>query len=117
MKIRVSVKEREYFRKMIILLNDIPPFNKVRPKELQLYAELMELNHKHRYMPFDVRNKTIFDYQTRQDIAANMGIQVSGVYNLMKGLRKAGLITKNSLVPKYLLPKSKEVTFKFIEEE
>lgn len=117
MNIKIPVREEEYFHKLLTILNDIPPFNKIRPKELKLYAYILELNYKYRYLPFKERNTQIFHYDRRIELADKMGVQVSGIYNLMKGLRKAGLITKRGMVPKYVLPKTKEVTFKFIEEE
>jgi len=116
MKLKIVVDEYNYFRKLLALLNDIPPFNKVRPKELELYALLMFYNHKYRKLPFIERNIQIFNYEVRKQMAKELNIKVSGIYNLMKGLRQAGIIRKNFLIPKYILPKTKFLTFLFVTE-
>ena len=117
MKLKIIVDEYNYFHKLLALLNDIPPFNKVRPKELELYALLMYYNYKYRKLPFEERNIQIFNYKQRLKMAKELNIKVSGVYNLMKGLRQAGIINKNLLIAKYILPKTKSLIFSFVEEE
>jgi len=116
MKLKIVVDEYNYFNKLLALLNDIPPFNKVRPKELELYALLMYYNHQYRKLPFEERNIQIFNSKIRKQISQKLNIKVSGVYNLMKGLRQAGIIKSNFLVAKYILPKSKSLTFLFVIE-
>ena len=117
MKIRIKVNEDTYYIKLLYILNKIPPFNKLRPQELELYAHLLTVNHKYRSIPFKERNKLIFNYDTRLDISNKMGIKLTGVYNIMSILKNAGVIEQDSLIPKYVLNKSEEVTFIFEDED
>lgn len=117
MKIRIKTREDTYFLKLILILNNIPPFNKLRPKELELYAHLLTVNHKYRSIPFKERNRVIFNYDTKIEISNKMGIKLSGVYNILSNIRKLGIVERESLIPKYVLSKSSEVLFIFDEED
>ena len=116
MKLKIVVDEYNYFKKLLALLSSIPPFNKIRPKELELYALLMYYNHKYRRLPFKERNVNIFHHESKKQMAEELNIEVSGVYNLMKGLRDAGIIKSNLLMAKYILPKTKLLIFSFVNE-
>jgi len=117
MKIRIKTHEDNYFHKLILIVSNIPPFNKLRPKELELYAHLLKVNHKYRNIPFKERNKLIFNYDTKIEIATLMGIKLSGVYNILSNLRTLKVIEDESLVPKYILTQSNEANFIFEEED
>ena len=117
MKIKIKTQEESHFLKLLLILNNIPPFNKLRPKELELYAHLLKVNHKYRNIPFKERNKLIFNYDTKTDISSAMGIKLSGVYNILNRLRILNILDGDSLVPKYVLNKTKELIFTFEEEE
>jgi hypothetical protein len=117
MKIKLKVTEDTYFIKLLLILDNIPPFNKLRPKELEMYANLLMLNHKYRSIPFKERNTLIFSYDNKIQIADLMDIKLSGVYNLLSTLRSVGIIEAESLIPKYVLTKTNELTFIFEEED
>ena len=117
MNINVSVEESDYFHKLLILLNNIPPFSKVRPKELELYAHILSYYHAHSRIPLKHINSAIFNVLFRIELAEDMGLEVTGIYNLMQGLRKAGIIGKDKLIPKYIIPKTKLLTFNFVSTE
>jgi len=117
MNINVTADEGTYFHKLLILLNDIPPFSKIRPRELELYAHILKFYHAHSRWPLNEINNLIFCADFRVQLAIAIDIEVSGVYNLMQGLRKAGIIEKDKLVPKYIIPKSKSLTFNFVSTE
>jgi hypothetical protein len=117
MKIRIKTSEDTYFLKLLLIINNIPPFNKLRPKELELYANLLLVNHKYRNIPFKERNSLIFNYDTKIDISNKMGIKLSGVYNILSNLRKFKILEEESLIPKYVLNKTNELVFIFEEED
>jgi hypothetical protein len=117
MRINVKVNDDDYFLKLLLILNNIPPFNKMRPKELELYSHLLAINYKYRNIPFKERNTLIFNYEAKQDIASKMGIKPTGVYNIMSSLRSLKIITEDSLIPKYTLGKTDKLTFVFEEDE
>jgi len=117
MKIKIKVNNEDFFIKLLSILSNIPPFNKLRPKELELYSHLLTVNHKYRNIPFKERNKLIFTYDTKQEIASKMGIKITGVYNLVSSLKTLRIIEEESLIPKYILGKTNELLFVFEEDE
>ena len=117
MKIRIKTQEDTYFLKLLYILNNLPPFNKLRPKEIELYSHLLTINHKYRNVPFKERNTLIFSYESKVDIATKMSIKLSGVYNILSTLRNIKIIEGESLIPKYLLVKTPEVLFIFEDED
>lgn len=116
MVINIKTSEKDYFLKLIILLKDFPPFSRLNKKQLILYSILLEYNHNYRTIPLEERNKIIFSYATRQEIAIRLGYKVNRIYNLMKGLRDEEVITKEGLMTRYLIPKTKKIVINFIEE-
>jgi len=99
------------------ILSNFPPFNKLRPKEIELYANLLDINHKYRNIPFKERNTLIFNYDTKIKIADNMGIKLSGIYNILSNLRSLKIIESESLLPKYVFNKTSEVIIIFEDED
>ncbi len=116
MEINLKVNNEDYFIKLMILLHNFPPFSKLNRKQLMLYSSLLEYNDKYKTIPLEDRNKIIFSYETRNEIATRFNYKINRIYNLMKGLRDAEVITKEGLIPKYIIPKTKKVTFNFIED-
>lgn len=117
MKIKITANERNYFDKLLLILSCIPPFNKVSPRDLELYAKLLKLNYQHSRGDFQGRQLNIFDKNNKKEIADEMGINVRAIYSMLTRLKEAGIIKDNSLIPKYVLPKTSELTFVFEEEE
>lgn len=117
MEVNIKVSEKDYFIKLITLIHNFPPFSKLNKKQLLLYSILLEYNDKHKTIPLRERNKLIFSYAVRQEIAARLGYKVNRIYNLMKGLRDKGVLTREGLLPQYILPKTKKISFNFIEED
>jgi len=117
MKIKIKTQEESFFLKLMLILNNIPPFNKLRRRELELYAYLLKVNHRYRNVPFKERNKLIFNYDTKIEISQSLGIKLSRVYNLLSNLRSFNLLEGESLIPKYTLSKIKELIFVFEEDE
>jgi hypothetical protein len=117
MKIKIKTQEDNYFLKLMLILNNIPPFDKLRPQELELYSHLLRINYKYRNIPFKERNKLIFTYDVKRDIASKMGIKRTGVYNIISSLKNLKIIESESLIPKYTLGKTKELLFVFEEDD
>lgn len=117
MKINITVDESNYFHKLLILLNDIPPFSNIRPRELELYSHILNYYHAHSRVPLNEINRLVFCADFREELADKIGIDVSGVYNLMKGLRQAGIVEKDKLKPEFIIPKQKSLTFNFVSTE
>jgi hypothetical protein len=116
MKIRVKYTEKDYFHKLLLIIYNIPPFTRLRPRELELYANLLSVNHKYRNIPFKERNKVIFSNEEKIIIATKMGIKLTNLYNMICKLRNIGIIGNEALLAKYTLPLTPSVTFLFEEE-
>jgi len=110
--IPVKTSKQDYFLKVLRLLDKIQPFSNLRPKELELFANLLFLNDKYKDIPEQERNEIIFSKGRKEEITKIMNISMEVYYNLVMALRKNGLITENSIVPKYRIPELKEITFK-----
>jgi hypothetical protein len=117
MKVRIGVQESTYFIKLLLIFSNIPPFNKVRPKELELYAHLLEINHRYRNIPFKERNRLIFSYETKVELSDKMGMKMNGIYNILSNLKLAKVIGDSALLPKYTFNKVNELTFIFDDED
>jgi hypothetical protein len=78
MRIKIKTNDNNYFIKLLSIINNIPPFNKLRPKELELYAHLLTVNHKYRNIPFKERNTLLFNSDTKIEIASKMGMNYRG---------------------------------------
>jgi len=93
----------------------IKPFNKLRKRELEVFAILLYMyNEKYKSLEPEERNVLIFSYQTRVEITKILGdVSMDSIYNIMMNLRKQGLITKDSIVPQYLLPSTNYVKLNF----
>jgi hypothetical protein len=119
MEIRIPVTKENRFRRIIELLDAIPPFNKLRPREKDVLAELYRINYENIDVPEKGRNRIVFHKDTRNIIAGKLGVSTQDVYNLTCSLRKRGLIEEDRFVEKYtkaFLVPIDEINFKFIEQ-
>lgn len=117
MKIRIGVKDGEYFLKLIYIIQSIPPFNELRKVDILVLAELYEQNYKLRNIPVEQRNIVIFSFETKKQIMKKLGISQPNFYNSLSRLRSLDIITDNTLAPKYTLWKHKSIAFYFEDEE
>lgn len=117
LNIKIQTDEDEYFKKLLIILGILNPFNKLSALEKDIYAELLLLNHQHRKIAFDDRNKLIFNKENKEIISRRLDISMSRVDLALSKFRKVGLIVDKELVPKYIISKVKQVIFSFSEDE
>ena len=115
LKLPIPVTKEGKFLVILQLLSAIPPFSKLRPRELEVFAELLKINEKYKDLPEKERNKLIFDYDTKQEIADKCNIRMNNIYNILQGLKKKGLIlgseTKDYINPGYTLSDLESITF------
>ena len=112
-KFSVPTTPENKYIKLLEILKLIPPFNNLRPRERQVYAELLYYHDKYKELKDEDRNRLIFDYATREDIAEKYGISKDVVYNVMKELKQKGVITGKEICAKYILPEVKSISFIF----
>ncbi len=113
MKFPIHTTPENKYTMLLEVLKLVSPFHILRPRERQVYAELLYYNDKYKDLKPEDRNRLIFDYATREDIAQKYGISKDVVYNIMKELKQKNVITGKEISPKWLLPEINSVTFVF----
>lgn len=116
MNINIKVKKGKEFEGYLRILASIPPFSSLRPRELQVLAELYTINYQNISIPEETRNKIVFHKDTRQGIADKLGISVQSVYNITLSLREKGLLGDDKFITKFVISKLDKITFNFTEE-
>jgi hypothetical protein len=111
LKIPVKVTDENKFLKMLTILSTLSPFDKLRPREKQVFSELLYWNDKYKELPERQRNKLIFDYDVRRAISEKHDMSIDVVYNIMKDLKQKGFITGKSISPSMIIPNLTSITF------
>ena len=101
MELNIPTKEEDKYLVVITFLSAIKPFSELRKRELEVYSELIRYWNEYKSLPYDKRNKLIFNYDTRLEIAEKFNTTVDNVYQITTTIRKKGLVNENGVVPKY----------------
>jgi len=129
MDIPITTDEKKFYRQALTIVSNIPPFNKLRTKELEALAWLSyyfnDLKYEFGEQKIDEINRRLFDYDVRLKIREQIqdkhgsDLSPSNLSNLFRGLKAKGFILDNqgrmNLNTKYLFDPRKvdEITFKF----
>ncbi len=110
--IKIPVKERDFFRTYLAVRQ---PFDKLREKDTDVFAELLYYEYKYSKIADDnIKWKMVFDYSTRLEIASKLGISTDSIRNSLTYLRKKGKISKGNIIPeRFLLNASDKNSLKF----
>jgi len=103
------------YQLLLEMFSWMPTIKKLSPREKQVLAIIMFYYNKYKLLPEDERNRLIFDYETRQIIADNLGIKKQVVYNIFLSLKKKDIIGENEVEPKYIFPDLKKLIISFDE--
>jgi hypothetical protein len=118
--IPIRTNRDKFFRQVLELLRSLPPFNKLRPRELELLSKLMAYSDEFKALDKDSRYDLIFSTRTRRTIADDLDMSEDAFNNNLSILRRHGLLTKdNRFAPilEDLYYDSKfELTYKFVKE-
>lgn len=118
--IPIRTNRDKFFRQVLELLRSLPPFNKLRPRELELLSKLMAYSDEFKALDKDSRYDLIFSTRTRRTIADDLDMSEDAFNNNLSILRRHGLVTKdNRFAPilEDLYYDSKfELTYKFVKE-
>jgi isocitrate dehydrogenase kinase/phosphatase len=99
-KIPIKTSEDKFFRQILELFRSLPPFNKLKPRELDILAQLLHYNNMNRDVDVKIRHVVVFSTELRKEMRENLGISVEVFNNNLSGLKKHKLITAdNKLVP------------------
>lgn len=118
--IPIRTNRDKFFRQVLELLRSLPPFNKLRPRELELLSKLMAYSDEFKALDRESRYDLVFSTRIRRSIAEELDMSEDVFNNNLSILRRHGLITKdNRFAPilEDLYYDSKfELTYKFIKE-
>lgn len=107
-----TTSKEKFFRQYLELIKIFHPFNKLRPRELDVLSELMRLNNEYQNLAYRDRWKLILHYESRQAIKAKFNISDAVFNNTLSALRKKGLLVDNKVPEDYLLTIGKEFDFR-----
>ena len=114
----VDTNPEKYFHQVIEILKIFPPFNQLRKRQREAFAEVLYQFHIYRNEGEDVRERLVFDYKTKEEIATRLGISKGNLYNIYKELRQLNLLTKDGINEKFQIGYMQYpgITFKFSEK-
>lgn len=101
-QVQVKTNKDKFFRQFLELIRSIPPINKLRPKELDVLAEIMYQNDKYSDLEDNIRHKVVFDTATRKEMRLKVGISADSFNNNLSILRKHKLLTKQNILMPFL---------------
>lgn len=106
-----------FFRQFIGLLSNFPPLRGLRPRELDVLAEICKQYYKHKdSVDEQFLQLVIFSTENRKVICKNVGISEDVLNNNLSILRKKKILTKDNSLLKVLRvnPSEKyDLLFKF----
>jgi DNA-binding MarR family transcriptional regulator len=97
MELKIPSKGSQRFLVMLNLFDAFTPYSKLNNREKQVLSELLYQDYELRALDEDKRNRLIFDYDTRRELAKALKITTNSVYNIMSSLKRKGFIGKSSL--------------------
>jgi DNA-binding MarR family transcriptional regulator len=114
MVININTDRRLFFRQALEVIRGLPPLDALRTGELDVLGEFMYFNHKFSHIEENLRGRLLFDYDTKQNIADNLGIKSSNLDNIITSLRKKNIITRRAAINTYGIKlDSPDILFKF----
>ena len=118
MNIPIKVTKDTKLLSIIKVLQCVYPFSTLRPKQVDVFAELCKEYNKFIAEGIDPKsaNKLLLDYDTYMRMADNLNMKIANIYNIMSELRKDGLLLKDCINPKYLIQDFNEIKFTFIND-
>jgi len=115
---KVDTNPEKYFHQVVEILKIFPPFSQLRKRQRQTFAEILYQFYLYREETEAVRERLVFDYKTKEEIAARLGISKGNLYNIYKELRQFDLLTKEGINPNfnYGYMQFEKITFNFHEK-
>lgn len=116
--IRIKLNEHNYFEHVLNILKSVPPFDDLREREIEVYAQLLfhydRLNKDELINKSEV-NKELFGYETRKLIETKLSMSDAALRNNLSMLRSLGVINEKSLKTQFIIPFGEDIEFKFIK--
>lgn len=109
----ITTEPEKYFHQLVEVLKVFAPFNELRKRERDVFGTM--LYRLHLIEQNGGSENQLFDYRTKQEIAASVGISKANLYNIYKELRQHKLLTKDGINPsfKFRYLQHSKITFRF----
>ena len=101
-RIQIVVTRRGFYKEFLLVLKSRKPIDKLRPKEIDVLAEVMYQNASLETLSLNDRYDLIFATRKRKEMRDLIGISEESFNNNLSILRKYGLITKDNRLNKSL---------------
>jgi|SRR6056297_3213424 len=103
MNIPIKTKIGTFYKALLTLMNKFPPIRGLRPRELEVLAEIMLQNYENRAIEdFTKRQRFIFSTANRQEMRERLNLSEGAFNNYIKNLKKHGVITKDNTLLRFL---------------
>ena len=93
--IKIPTTNLKFYRQVLELLRSIPPINKLRPKELDVLAQLMHYNNVYRNLDEFARASLLLSKQQRKLMRETLEIGEDSFNNHISRLRKFNIVKDN----------------------
>jgi hypothetical protein len=115
---KINTSPEKYFNQLVEILKVFPPFINLRKRQREVFAEILYQFYLCRSENEDIRQRIVFDYKTKEEIARKLNITKGNLYNIYKELRQQNLLTKDGINKRYLYEflQFGGITFKFEQE-
>jgi len=113
MELKIKTSPSKYFNQLLTILQFLPPFDIVSPKERELLSEILTYNWAYKTIPTDDRWTLITSPDIREKMRLKLAISKAGLNNLYVSLRKKGVITYSGVSEQYVLTPFSTLTIKF----
>lgn len=118
MVININTTKKKYFRQALEVVKSLPPLDTLRNKQLDMLAELLYYNYKYKAMPEELRWKILFDYDTKMEMADNLGYSEDYINGMISMLRGKNIIKGKTLTSTFNIdPDNPIIQFNFKIED
>jgi hypothetical protein len=114
-EIKIPATTENFFRMWLETFKLFKPFSSLRPKEMDVLAELLKQNHLLSNIPDEHRWKIVFDYDVKLKIKENLGnMRDESFQNILTSLRKKGFIINNRVPENYCIYPNEVNTLSYV---
>ena len=114
-KIPIRTTQDKFYRQFLELFRSLPPFDKLRSRELDVLSEILYQNNKYKTINKKTRPLIIFSKEVRKEMRERIDVSEEIFNNNLSGLRKHKLINDDNNIIPFLetLYFNKEFTLQF----
>ena len=103
MNIPIKTNISNFFKALLLLMNKFPPIRGLRPKEMDVLAEIMLQNYENRNIEdFVKRQRFIFSTANRVEMRERLGISEGSLNDYLAKLKKKGVVTRDNQLLRFL---------------